>query len=143
MTTPLAAVDPLIRSIRAVPLLFRVFAAVLSVLAAPAIAEATQTEQLDTTIEYLISHVSGSGLTFIRNARRYSGAEAAEHMHRKYEHFKDEIRTPEDFITRCATRSLLSGKLYLIITEQGEEIATSDWLGRALEEYRARRTQDP
>ena len=122
MKTPLAAKGPFIRSTRAVPLLFSIFAAVLSVLAAPAIAEATQTDEPDTTIEYLISQVSGSGLTFIRNGNRYSATEAAEHMHRKYEHFKDEVRTPEDFIARCATRSLLSGKPYLIITEHGEKI---------------------
>jgi hypothetical protein len=142
MTTPLAAKDPCIRSTRAVPLLFSIFAALLTVLAAPAIAEATRTDEPDTAIAYLISQVSGSGLTFVRNASRYSAAEAAEHMHRKYEHFKDEIRTPEDFIARCATRSLLSGKPYLIITEHGEQIPTRDWLARALEDYRAR-TQDP
>jgi hypothetical protein len=143
MTTLRAAVVPFIRRIHAVPLLLGAFAAILSVLTAPAIAEATQTEPLDATVQYLIGHVSGSGLTFIRNNSRYSAAEAAEHMHRKYEHFKDEIRTPEDFIARCATRSLLTGKPYLIITAQGEEIPTSDWLGRALQEYRARRPQDP
>jgi hypothetical protein len=131
------------RSSPATQRLFIVIAATLSILAAPPITEAAQTDELDTTIEYLIGHVSGSGLTFIRNARRYSAAEAAEHMRRKYEHFKDDIRTPEEFIARCATRSLLSGKPYLLVTEQGEEIPTSAWLGRALEDYRARRTQDP
>ena len=134
---------PLMRSTPVVGLLFGIFAALAGALALLPSAQAAQTEELDTTIEYLIGQVSGSGLTFIRNADHYPAAEAAEHMRRKYAHFKGEIRTPEDFIARCATRSLLTGKPYLVITERGEEIPTSDWLGRTLEEYRARRRQAP
>ena len=126
-----------------VGVLFAVFAALLCALALLPSAQAAKAEELDTTVEYLIGQVSGSDLTFIRNADHYRGAEAAEHIRRKYAHFKDEIRTPEEFIARCATRSLMSGEPYLVITEQGEKIPTSDWLNRVLEDYRARRRQGP
>jgi len=98
-------------------------------------------EQLDTvnkTVLHLISHVSGSGLTFIRNTGRYTSVEAAEHMKNKYRHFREEIRTAEDFIERCASRSLLSGKPYLVINEQGEQVRTSEWLKAELADYRTR-----
>jgi hypothetical protein len=61
-------------------------------------------------------------------------------MGNKYRHFKEDIKTAEDFIERCASRSLLSGKSYLVINEQGEQVRTSEWLEAALAEYRARNT---
>ncbi len=106
----------------------------------PLLARAEETATLDTTVSYLISYVAGSGLTFVRNARTYTAAEAAEHMNNKYRHFKEDIRTAEDFVALCATKSLLSGKPYLVITEQGEKVRTSEWLLAALSDYRGRNT---
>jgi len=103
----------------------------------PAMGKSEPGAALDTTVQYLIEYVSGSGLTFIRNASSYSSAEAAEHMNAKYQHFKNDIETPEDFIERCASKSLISGKPYLVIDERGEKIRTSEWLNAALSEYRA------
>ena len=42
--------------------------------------------------------VSESGLAFVRNFKTYSSSEAADHMNDKYEHFKSDIETAEDFI---------------------------------------------
>ena len=61
-------------------------------------------------------------------------------MHKKYRHFRQDIETAEDFIERCASRSLLSGKPYLVINEQGEQIRTSEWLKAELLSYRSRNT---
>ena len=110
----------------------------LLVLLIPFLVRAEQPDALDTTISYLISYVSGSGLTFVRNSNTYTAAEAAEHMSKKYRHFKHDISTAEGFIELCATKSLLSGKPYLVITEQGEQVRTSEWLLAALSEYRTR-----
>ena len=96
------------------------------------------TATVDKTIQHLMAHVAGSGLTFIRNAERYTSVDAAEHMNKKYQHFKDEIETPEDFIELCATKSLLSGAPYLVIDAQGNEMKTSDWLQAELGSYRTR-----
>ena len=49
-------------------------------------------------------------------------------MQKKYAHFRDKIKAPEDFIELCANRSLLSGKPYLVINEKGEKISVSEWL---------------
>ena len=112
-------------------------------LLAPVPGQAEQNGDVDRTVQHLLDHVSASGLTFLRNSDSYTAAEAAGHMLRKYRHFRTDIKTPEDFIELCATRSLMSGKPYLVVTEQGEEIRTSDWLKAALAEYRAQRQVVP
>ncbi len=77
-------------------------------------------------------------MTFERNRSRYNGSEAAKHINKKYEHFKDEIDTVEKFIELCATGSLMTGKPYVIITGQGEQLPSSDWLNSELQNYRLR-----
>jgi len=113
---------------------------VISLLLVPGLLRGEQIDTVDKTVLHLISHVSESGLTFIRNTGRYTSVEAAEHMNKKYRHFRADIKTAEDFIERCASRSLLSGKPYLVINQQGEQVMTSEWLEAELAEYRARNT---
>ena len=91
------------------------------------------------TVLHLISYVSASGFTFIRNSSEHTAVEAADHMNKKYLHFREDIRTAEDFIELCATKSLLSGKPYLVVNDQGEQLRTSDWLRAELADYQARR----
>lgn len=91
----------------------------------------------DESIHYLMAYVAQSPHTFVRNAKRYSGAEAAAHMHRKYQHFKDDIRTAEDFIERCASKSLLTGRTYTLVTAEGEQMPTAQWLMLELARHRA------
>jgi hypothetical protein len=93
-----------------------------------------QTEQ---AIQHLIAYVSGSDLRFVRNASEYTPPEAAAHMQKKYRHFRDDIETADDFIELCATKSLLSGKPYLVIDRQGQERQTSDWLKAELDTWQA------
>ena len=57
-------------------------------------------------------------------------------MQRKYAHFKDDIKTPEDFIRLTATKSLMTGKLYYVKLKNGEKITSEVWLLQALEDYR-------
>ncbi len=102
----------------------------------PSISQGGQTALLDNTVQHLIAYVAASDLTFIRNSSEYNGKEAAEHMQAKYAHFRDKIKTPEDFIELCASRSLLSGKPYLVVTEKGETIGTREWLTAELLAYR-------
>src|SRR2546423_1857503 len=65
---------------------------------------AAETEPLSKTVDYLIGQVEKSNLKFVRNGDEHTGKEAAEHMRRKYNHFKKEIKTPEDFIEKCAAK---------------------------------------
>ena len=73
-------------------------------------------ESLEQTIAYLTGYVAESKATFIRNGAEHTPAEAAAHIKAKYEHFKGEIKTPEDFIRLSASKSLLTGKPYLVRT---------------------------
>jgi hypothetical protein len=106
----------------------------------PCLLRGEPTDTVDKTVLHLIDHVAESGLTFIRNNDKYTAVEAAEHMNKKYQHFRKDINTAEDFIERCASRSLLSGKAYLVINEQNEHVRTSEWLELELADYRERNT---
>ena len=95
-----------------------------------------ETVLVDKTIQHLIAYVAHSDLTFVRNARQYTGKEASEHIQKKCAHFRDEIKMPEDFIELCASRSLVSGKPYLVINQKGETIGTKEWLTAELALYK-------
>lgn len=94
-------------------------------------------ESLDQTIDYLIDYIAKSNATFVRNGTSHASAEAVEHIKAKYAHFKDRIKTPEDFIRLSASKSLLSGKPYLVRTDEGKEMRLDEWLTAALKEHRA------
>jgi len=110
-------------------------------LTAPVSAAAQQSEDLDTTIQHLITYVRESDVTFERNISRHDSVEAAAHIEKKYQHFRDEIHTPEQFIERCATASLVTGKQYLITDSQGDEIPAGEWLNTELARYRLQNAQ--
>ena len=110
---------------------------VLTVTAASTGAE-PGSDSLAGAIDYLISYVKNSDCIFIRNGREHSGRDAVVHIQRKYAHFRDEIKTPEDFIRLTATKSLLTGKPYLVKTPEGVTLTSEDWLLEALQSYRAR-----
>jgi hypothetical protein len=113
-------------------------AMMLMVVIVPRSVAGQQTDDLDSTVQHLITFVKESEVTFERNRSRYNGSEAAKHINKKYEHFKDEIDTVEQFIELCATGSLMTGKPYFIITEQGEQLPSSEWLNSELQSYRLR-----
>lgn len=98
---------------------------------------AAETEPLAKTVDYLIAQVEkAEGVKFMRNDDEHTGKEAAEHMRRKYNHFKKEIKTPEDFIEKCAAKSELSGKPYMIKKSDGSTEKCQDWMKSMLEEHR-------
>lgn len=112
-------------------------ATLLLILVVPRAMAGQQTEEnTEAAVLYLISYVKEADVTFQRNSTRYTGNEAAEHINRKYQHFKDDIDTPEKFIELCASGSLMTGKPYLIITKQGEQLPASEWLNTELASYR-------
>jgi len=61
----------------------------------------------------------------------------SKHIRRKYQHFESQIKTPEDFIRICASKSLVSGEAYLVVTPQGT-VTVESWLSRILIEFRER-----
>ena len=101
----------------------------------PSNGHGSETGLVDQAVQHLIAHVAESDLTFIRNNDQFTGKEAADHMQKKYAYFRDRIKTPEEFIELCATRSLMSGKPYLVINEKGAMINTNEWLRTELVAY--------
>ena len=93
-------------------------------------------EPLNQTIDYLLDYVAKSDATFIRNGQTHTPAEAVNHIKAKYEHFKKDIKTPEDFIRLSASKSLLTGQPYLVRTKDGKEMQLSTWLTAALNKHR-------
>lgn len=107
-------------------------------LAIACINSATAGESLDQTINYLLNYIATAHVSFIRNGAAHTPAEGVEHVKAKYEHFKKDIKTPEDFIRLAATKSLLSGQPYLVKLESGKERRLDEWLTDALKAHRAK-----
>lgn len=100
------------------------------------IAPANAAESLDQTIGYLLQYIANSKAVFIRNGSEHTPTEAVDHIKAKYAHFKSDIKTPEDFIRLSASKSLLSGKPYLVRESNGKEMRMDTWLNEALKAHR-------
>lgn len=101
-------------------------------------------EDLSAVVDSLIRETRNSSATFIRNSKVHTAEEAAEHLRKKYEHFlkKGKIKTPEDFIKYAGTKSLISGKPYMLMLKDGTEIENAKWLTARLSEIRKTSEQD-
>ena len=98
--------------------------------------ETARAESLEQTINYLLDYAAKSDATFVRNGQTHTPQQAVDHIKAKYEHFKSEIKTPEDFIRLSASKSLLTGQAYLVRTKDGKEMQLSAWLTDALRKHR-------
>lgn len=98
--------------------------------AAPALARSMGEE-----IDHLLAYITASPCTFIRNGVSYDGAEAASHIKDKYDYYRDEIHSAEDFITLAATKSEMSGRPYLVQCDAAQ-LRASDWLSEELAAFR-------
>ena len=94
-------------------------------------------EQAD-EVQHLISYLETSECKMIRNGKSYNGKDGAKHVRRKYDHFRDEISSTEDFIAHSATRSLMSSKPYQVQCPGQDAIPSADWLLAELEAFRRR-----
>ena len=66
-------------------------------------------------IEYLITSVGElKGAKFVRNGTEYEAPAAASHLRLKLKTAGRKVKTAEDFIQYCASRSSISGEPYLI-----------------------------
>lgn len=88
-------------------------------------------------IDHLLSYIAASPCAFIRNGVAYGGAQAAAHIKDKYEYYRSEIHSTEDFIALAATRSALSGQLYLVQCEAAA-VPAAEWLKKELTALRRR-----
>lgn len=89
-------------------------------------------------IAYLVAFVANlKDATFIRNGASYDAEHAAEHLRLKLRYVGDRVKTAEDFITYCATRSSMSGARYEIKFHDGRTIDSATFLQAKLGEYEA------
>jgi hypothetical protein len=86
-------------------------------------------------IDHLLNFIAGSPCAFIRNGVAYDGAQAVGHIKDKYDHYRDDIRSAEDFIALAASKSAMSGKPYLVNCDGATEPA-ADWITRELAAFR-------
>ena len=105
---------------------------VLMVLAMPA----ARADPLRDEIAHLLDFIRSSSCTFIRNEEEHSGKAAADHIEDKYDYYRDEIKTVEDFIERAASRSSMSGKPYQVRCD-GKTMPAADWLRGEHANYQA------
>jgi len=92
----------------------------------PALSEAEK-------IDRLIAYIGGlQGAVFIRNGDEHTPAEAVQHLQMKRDKAGDRVKTAEDFIQLCASRSFLSGKPYLIRFADGRTRASEQVLREEL-----------
>jgi hypothetical protein len=103
---------------------------------ADAAAKGPVQENLQETIDCLLKFIGDSNCQFIRNGTEYDAKAGVDHVKSKYDHFKDEIKTPEDFIRLAATKSAMSGEDYKVKKPDGTVVRCADWLTEALAEYR-------
>lgn len=93
-------------------------------------------EKLQAEIDHLIKYVQSSECKFIRNGKAHTPDEAIEHILNKYDHFEDRIKTAEDFIEYCASKSILSKQPYKIGCPGQEVVESRRWFLEELGRFR-------
>lgn len=87
-------------------------------------------------IAHLLEYLKTTKCQYIRNANSHDGPMAAKHIKRKYDYFKDEISSAEDFIRLSATKSTMSRSKYYIKCAGSEKVKSANWLLDELHRYR-------
>lgn len=91
-------------------------------------------------VQHLLDYLKNSGCVMERNGSKHDAQEAVEHIQKKYDYYRDDIKTTEDFIERSATRSSLSGRAYKVLCPGEEPQPTGDWLKEELSRFRKKQT---
>lgn len=87
-------------------------------------------------IEFLISSVQNlKGAKFIRNGSEHDCVEAAKHLRLKLEKAGNRVKTADDFIRLCASKSYITGTPYIIKFPDGKTITAEKYLREKLKEY--------
>ena len=108
-------------------------AAILS-LALPLQADVPPEQQAE--VQHLLDYLGSSDCKMIRNGKEHDNDEAVEHVERKYDYYRDDISSTEEFIEYSATKSMLSGKEYSVDCPGSGETPSGEWLNAELQRYR-------
>lgn len=87
-------------------------------------------------IEYLLATVGASNCTFIRNGKSYPAQDAEDHLRMKYGRGRKYVKQAEQFVSRLASKSSMTGKPYRIQCEGEAAVNAADWFRAKLADYR-------
>jgi hypothetical protein len=113
-----------------------VYVCLFATLLLPSADAASTDDALLRTINHLLTYVEASNCVFIRNGKDYNSKEAAKHIKTKYDSVMFDIKTPEEFIERAASKSMLSGEPYFVRCVDQSPVPSADWLTKELSNYR-------
>ena len=88
-------------------------------------------------INHLLNFVEETDCIYIRNGNEHKGPEARTHIQKKYDYYRDDIESAEDFIKYSATKSVLSGSRYKVDCPEEKQQLSNDWLLSELKRYRS------
>jgi negative regulator of genetic competence, sporulation and motility len=89
-------------------------------------------------VTYLLEYLRTSGCEMERNGKKHNSENAYAHVKKKYEYFRDKIKTSENFVEYSASKSTMSGKYYHVFCGHEPAERTQDWLLEELRRYRAK-----
>jgi Family of unknown function (DUF5329) len=116
--------------------MLRMIVALLFVLAVPFMARAAESGEAQ-KIQYLIQSIANlKDAKFVRNGTEYGGDQAADHLRLKLKNAGERIKTAEQFIEYCATKSSQSGQAYTIRYSDGRVVESAVFLRARLSEYK-------
>ena len=87
-------------------------------------------------VNHLLAFVKNSGCVINRNGTDHPAVKGISHIEKKYDYFRDDINSTEEFIELSATKSTMSGDYYTVKCPGKKAINTQDWLLEELERYR-------
>jgi len=91
----------------------------------------TETQKIERLIK-IVAELKDA--KFIRNGKEHDAKAAAEHLRKKWDYTRKEVKTARDFIDKIATKSYTTGKPYLIRFADGREVESGDYLSERLKE---------
>lgn len=65
-------------------------------------------------VNYLLAYAKNSGCIINRNGTDHLTEKGLSHIEKKYDYFRDDISSTEEFIELSATRSTMSGDYYTV-----------------------------
>jgi hypothetical protein len=89
-------------------------------------------------IQYLIASVDAlEGARFIRNGSEYDTQAASNHLRLKLKAAGSKVRTAEDFIKLCASKSSMTGESYVIRLADGTTVKSEVFFKEKLKTFAA------
>ena len=89
-------------------------------------------------VKHLLDFIKNSGCIINRNGTDHPADKGISHIETKYDYFRDDINSTEDFIELSATKSTMSGDYYTVTCPGENTIRTQDWLLTELKSFRSK-----